>query len=123
MAHVLEQVKPEEELGLVAYREQFLLYLDRPIVNFGHRRSFEGAQEYYDAAAWLNGSGSRVLLVPEAAVRECFPTARKSEESSRTAWYLVRGAASSDCAARGDAARASKLPVRLVRPMPVGGGK
>ena len=25
--------------------------------------------------------------------------------------------------ARGDAARASKLPVRLVRPMPVGGGK
>jgi len=51
---MLEQVKPEEELALVAYKEQFLLYLDRPTVNFGHRRWLEGPQESYDAAAWLN---------------------------------------------------------------------
>ena len=45
MRAVLAQVKPGEELALVAYKEQFLLYLDRPTVNFGHRRWLEGPQE------------------------------------------------------------------------------
>ena len=35
---VLTQVNADEQLALVAYKEQFLLYLDRPTVNFGHRR-------------------------------------------------------------------------------------
>ena len=51
---MLAQVKPTKSSRLVAYKEQFLLYLDRPTVNFGHRRWLEGPQESYDAAAWLN---------------------------------------------------------------------
>ena len=51
---MLAQVQAGEQLALVAYKEQFLLYLDRPTVNFGHRRWLEGPQESYDAAAWLN---------------------------------------------------------------------
>ena len=71
---VLAQVKPEEQLALVAYKEQFLLYLDRPTVNFGHRRWLEGPQESYDAAAWLNAEPNRVLLVPESTTSRhpCF---------------------------------------------------
>jgi 4-amino-4-deoxy-L-arabinose transferase-like glycosyltransferase len=105
---MLTQVEPGEELGLVAYKEQFLLYLDRPTVNFGHRRWLEGPQEMYDASIWLNGAPHRVLLIPEKALEPCFPrpNARLAGRSSDDDWYLVRGTASVECAQKGDAARA-----------------
>lgn len=104
---MLEQVKPEEELALVAYKEQFLLYLDRPTVNFGHRRWLEGPQESYDAAAWLNAGPYRVLLVPAKGLEPCFPAKRTNAgRSSDDDWYLVRGPASEECAAKGDASKA-----------------
>jgi 4-amino-4-deoxy-L-arabinose transferase-like glycosyltransferase len=106
MADVLRQVRAGEVLGLVGYREQFLLHLDRPVVNFGHRRSFEGSQEFYDAAAWLNAGTGRVLLVPAAAAKECFPSAVEGLSASRTEWYLARQPAAEACAAKGDAGRA-----------------
>ena len=110
--NVLTQVKAEEQLALVGYKEQFLLYLDRPTVNFGHRRGFEGAQESYDAAAWLNAAPDRVLLVPAEMFKDegssnCFTgNATLAGESSREEWYLVRAPAASECAAKGQAARA-----------------
>jgi len=103
---MLGQVKPEEELALVAYKEQFLLYLDRPTVNFGHRRWLEGPQENYDAAAWLNAGPFRVLLVPERVAKECFPDGVVAGESSDEKWLLVRGQASAGCASKGDASKA-----------------
>jgi 4-amino-4-deoxy-L-arabinose transferase-like glycosyltransferase len=107
MQHVLEQVKPEEELALVAYKEQFLLYLDRPTVNFGHRRWLEGPQEAYDAAAWLEAGPFRVLLVPASALDPCFPQDRtRAGRASDEDWFLVRGHARQDCAAKGDASKA-----------------
>jgi hypothetical protein len=105
--NALAQVQPSEELALVAYKEQFLLYLDRPTVNFGHRRWREGPQEAYDAAAWLNSGDDRVLLIPGDQLEPCFegPSTRVGV-SSRTEWFLVRGRASAQCAAQGNAARA-----------------
>jgi 4-amino-4-deoxy-L-arabinose transferase-like glycosyltransferase len=119
----LAGVKPNEQLGLVAYKEQFLLYLDRPTVNFGHRRWQEGPQEFYDAAAWLNAGPDRVLLVPEeglvprnrfdasAPIVPCFVAdATPVGVSSEDHWFLVRGPAEADCASRGNAARAIGYP-------------
>jgi 4-amino-4-deoxy-L-arabinose transferase-like glycosyltransferase len=114
---VVAQVDRGEELGLVAYKEQFLLYLDRPTVNFGHRRWLEGPQESYDAAAWLNGGDRRVLLIPKArldpedSIGSCFvanvmPVGRSSSDD----WFLVRAPASAECAAKGNAARAIAYP-------------
>jgi hypothetical protein len=104
---MLDQVQPEEELALVAYKEQFLLYLDRPVVNFGHRRWLEGPQESFDAAAWLNAAPGRVLLMPADTLSPCFPTkGTLAGRSSDDDWYLVRGPASTECAAKGDAGRA-----------------
>jgi 4-amino-4-deoxy-L-arabinose transferase-like glycosyltransferase len=109
---VLAQVKPREELALVGYKEQFLLYLDRPTVNFGHRRGFEGPQESYDAAAWLNAGPERVLLVPFDTLKgedtaECFVAdAEPAGVSSGEEWYLVRAPAAQSCAAKGAATRA-----------------
>jgi 4-amino-4-deoxy-L-arabinose transferase-like glycosyltransferase len=106
MRAVLTQVAPGEELALVAYKEQFLLYLDRPVVNFGHRRWLEGPQESYDAAAWLSEDAQRVLLVPERHLNPCFAGNPLSVgRSSDDEWFLVR-AASAECAAKGHSTRA-----------------
>ncbi len=110
---MLAKVKPDEELALVAYKEQFLLYLDRPTVNFGHRRFLEGPQEAYDAAAWLNAAEHRVLLVPQDQMKECFPdTSLPAGETSDEQWYLVHAPASSACAEKGVATRAIHYDVQ-----------
>jgi hypothetical protein len=99
----------------VAYKEQFLLYLDRPTVNFGHRRSFEGGQETFDASAWLNAAQDRVLLVPETPFKKygCFQAnAVKAGRTSDEDWYLVRAPAVQSCAEKGDAARAITYAAR-----------
>jgi hypothetical protein len=103
---MLAQVKPGEELGLVAYKEQFLLYLDRPTVNFGHRRWLEGPQEAFDAAAWLAAAPNRVLLVPDDTLEPCFTNLEAIGRSSREHWHLVRAPAAPACVAKGDASRA-----------------
>jgi 4-amino-4-deoxy-L-arabinose transferase-like glycosyltransferase len=110
---VLAQLKPEEELALLAYKEQFLLYLDRPTVNFGHRRWLEGPHESYDASAWLNAAPHRVMLVPADKLQPCFPSnATLAGSSSSEDWYLVRGPAAEECAAKGNAARAIQYDLR-----------
>jgi len=104
---VLAQIRADEELALVAYKEQFLLYLDRPTVNFGHRRWVEGPQEAYDAAAWLNAGSRRVMLMPSDLLHPCFSSnATLAGSSSGEDWYLVRGSATLECASKGQLARA-----------------
>jgi 4-amino-4-deoxy-L-arabinose transferase-like glycosyltransferase len=104
---VLTQVTLDEQLALLAYKEQFLLYLDRPTVNFGHRRFLEGPQEAYDASAWLNAAPNRVVLVPADQLTPCFRKhAWLAGEASGERWYLARSPAESSCVERGDAQRA-----------------
>jgi 4-amino-4-deoxy-L-arabinose transferase-like glycosyltransferase len=93
-----------EELGFVAYREQYLLHLKRSVVNFGHARWREHNQEAYDAAAWLAAKRHRMLLV-DLRVRElCFPmaTAQDAGQANREQWFLVSGSADAGCAAQGN---------------------
>ena len=101
-------VAADTDLGLVAYKEQFLLYLNRPIVNFGHARWREGEQEAYDASAWLNDAPGRALLVPESLLTPCFVgTSRQpAGESSGDRWVLVRGEAERGCVEKGNRLRA-----------------
>ena len=114
MEQVQAQVQPGEQLALVAYKEQFLLYLAGPSVNFGHRRWLEGEQEGYDASAWLTAAPNRVLLVPQDQLKECFGAyARLAGEASDEKWFLVRAPASESCAAKGDAGRAIYYPTQL----------
>lgn len=113
-AQFLAQLRPGEQLGLAAYKEQFLLYLDRPTINFGHRRWQEGEQESLDASAWLNAGEHRVLLMPEKMLKPCFEEATFAGESSDDDWYLVRGRADTRCADRGDLRKAIRY-ARLTR--------
>jgi 4-amino-4-deoxy-L-arabinose transferase-like glycosyltransferase len=101
-------VPADTDLGLLAYKEQFLLYLNRPIVNFGHARWREGSQEAFDASAWLNDAPGRALLLPESALTPCFVSTSKqlAGEASGDRWVLIRGEAERSCAEKGDRSRA-----------------
>jgi hypothetical protein len=96
------------DFALMGYKEQFLLYLQRPVVNFGHARWREGPQESYDAAAWLAAAPGRVLLISEESLKPCFIGTEQQVAgvSSGDRWLLVRGRPAEECASRGSAARA-----------------
>jgi 4-amino-4-deoxy-L-arabinose transferase-like glycosyltransferase len=105
---MLAQVSRDETLGLYAYKEQFLLYLDRSTVNFGHSRWKEGLQEAYDASAWLAGGADRVLLIPDHMIEPCFAgtSNRPAGFASGGTWLLARGRPADRCVRQGDASRA-----------------
>jgi 4-amino-4-deoxy-L-arabinose transferase-like glycosyltransferase len=113
MATVQAQVADDERLGLLAYKEQFLLHLERDIVNFGHARWREGDAEAYDAARWLVAQPGRVLLVPDYFLDTCFSNSAQTPigESSRNVWFLVRGTASASCVEQGNEHKAIAYPV------------
>jgi hypothetical protein len=96
-------LSPGHELGFVAYKEQYLLYITRPIVNFGHARWREAEQEANDAAAWLAADPERMLLVEEPTRRRCFASAQSLavDSANRIMWSLVSGSANPECARRG----------------------
>jgi 4-amino-4-deoxy-L-arabinose transferase-like glycosyltransferase len=96
------------EIGWIGAREQYLLHMRRPSVNFGHSRWRERADEIDDAAAWLAASSNRALLIDRDLVAPCFGDDRVSEidEANRNQWVLVTGVPESACVERGDASRA-----------------
>ena len=96
------------ETGLVAYREQYLIYITRPITNFGHRRSTRDGQEADDAARWLNDAANRVLVVDDRVLAACFTgsPATAVGHANRRDWFVVRPPANEECARRGDPAAA-----------------
>ncbi|MEO7774583.1 MAG: glycosyltransferase family 39 protein [Steroidobacteraceae bacterium] len=99
-------------LALVGYKEQFLLYLQRPLLNFGHRRAREGLQEEYDAAAWLNAAPDRVLLVAADNMKACFGASPRQQTGRGRSerWYFVTAPAKTECAAAGNPERPILYP-------------
>lgn len=99
MARVAGVIGPGREIGIVAWREQFALHADRPVVTFGYgRRDLD--QESVDAAAWVAGSPNRWLMVPKESLESCFAEEKAIQLGSRSRriWYLVRSdAIRSDC--------------------------
>jgi 4-amino-4-deoxy-L-arabinose transferase-like glycosyltransferase len=96
------------EVGIAGYKEQYLLYLTRPLVNFGHARWQEAEQEAADAAAWLNAVPGRALVVDSATRERCFGNAQAAEidEANGKQWFVVSGKAEPQCAVRGNLASA-----------------
>ena len=104
VAAALAHAPRGHELGMVAYKEQFLLYLDRPMLTFGYRRWREGSQESYDAARWINEKPNRALLLDEQQQARCFHGAATLEFAgiaSGLRWSWVTAPADASCAALG----------------------
>lgn len=103
ITRVEERDDPDAELGFVAFKEQYLLNVHRPIVHFGHARWREPEQEAADAALWLSRSDRRQLVVNENIRQLCFgeASAEPLGLANRVEWYIVRGQPKADCVARG----------------------
>lgn len=107
MHRALAAVPRGMALGLVDYKYQFLLYLERPVVNFGHRRWLDPLNEEHDASRWLDGAPRRVLLMPRSHLEPCFAHSPRQPlgTSAGEHWLLVGPPASLACAALGDPRR------------------
>ena len=106
-AHFVQRVEqlsdPTWELGFVAFKEQYLLNVRRPVVHFGHARWREAAQEAFDAARWLNSNERRQLVVSAHVKELCFPKAHSTAlgVANRVSWFLVEGGPEPSCVDRG----------------------
>ncbi|MCC7199255.1 MAG: glycosyltransferase family 39 protein [Gammaproteobacteria bacterium] len=101
----VEQVGADaDELALVGYKEQYLLYFTRPVISFGYRRWRTGGGDDEDAAAWVTARPGRWVLVEDARRAKCFAgsPARHVGDANRLTWYLVSAPADADCVKRGD---------------------
>jgi 4-amino-4-deoxy-L-arabinose transferase-like glycosyltransferase len=103
VARIEQAADPMQEVGLVAFKEQYVLNAHRDIVHFGHARWREGEQEMADAALWLSDRPGRQLVINDYARARCFSNAPVESlgQANRTDWYLVRGGADPSCVARG----------------------
>jgi hypothetical protein len=109
MAEVEQASAGIAELGLVGAKEQYLLELRRPSVNFGHARWQEKEAEAADAAAWFAAKPGRALLVHEKTLAICFQGMQAQElgRANRQHWFLMTGGSPDPaCIARGDLRRA-----------------
>ncbi len=103
VARIEQVADPHQEIGLVAFKEQYVLNARRDIVHFGHARWREAEQEMADAALWLSGKPGRQLVINDFARTRCFSNAPMESlgQANRTDWYLVRGGGDPSCVARG----------------------
>jgi len=88
MEALREKMPPGTELGLIQWKEQFLLYLDRPVTHFGHRRPYE--ESLADGIAWMSAAPGRLALIDDDEPG-CFDptTAIDLGFAHRRHWYLV----------------------------------
>jgi 4-amino-4-deoxy-L-arabinose transferase-like glycosyltransferase len=122
IARVQHAADPAHELALVAFKEQYLLYLHRPIVHFGHARWRERQQEAADAARWLSERDDRQLVVNTEMKELCFSRAESTPlgEANRTEWFLVFGGTDANCVQQGDARAAIRYePPKVIEVMKV----
>jgi hypothetical protein len=103
VARIEQTADPHQELGLVAFKEQYVLQAHREIVHFGHARWREAEQEMADAALWLSGKPGRQLVINDQARAACFHDAQTQPlgDANRSEWFLVKGGADQACVARG----------------------
>lgn len=107
----------ERPLGLLGWREQFLLHNEREIVHFGYRRA-NVVQEAFDAAAWVAADPTRVLLVSGPARERCFgnSTAQLVAFAHRRYWFIVDASdVRGECITRGNPGRAMGYPTAQPR--------
>lgn len=78
------------ELGLVGWKEQHILFADRPVVHFGFRRR-DWRAELHDGLVWLLNGDNRYLLVTDKYPSKCIDLGRAENMGyrHRQNWYLV----------------------------------
>ena len=93
MAEVSQKVPAEDELLIVKFREQFLLFADRPIQHWRYQEQDQVQIE--QSAAWIQAAPQRWLLAPARMLDPCFDAARGQALGLRhgEVWTLYRAEA------------------------------
>jgi len=90
MQQVGQQLAPEDELLLTNFREQFLLFADRPLSHFAYLQSDK--PQVTDAAIWVQASAHRWVLGPINNLSKCFIAEKGVNLGQRHGddWYLFQ---------------------------------
>ena len=89
MLQVEQRLPPGAELGLIYFKEQFLLFSQRPLTHFSYLAPL--LQQEQNAWIWMREAPGRHLLVPNGAELGCFDGARAVSlgEAHRREWMLL----------------------------------
>ncbi|MDT4853092.1 hypothetical protein FQZ97_873460 [compost metagenome] len=89
MQAVEQHLPPGAELGLIAFKEQFLLFSQRPLTHFSYLAPL--LQQEQNAWIWMREAPQRHLLVPTDAELSCFDVSRAVSlgEAHRREWVLL----------------------------------
>ncbi|GAB3736121.1 glycosyltransferase family 39 protein [Silanimonas algicola] len=94
MATVAARLPTDADLGLVAWTEQMRLQADRPVTDFGFKRS--GKAQWRSAIPWLGTApGDRWVLARTDTIPACIERSRVIDVgvANRRSWSLVPGGA------------------------------
>ena len=90
MAEVQQKVPAGDELLIVKFREQFLLFAQRPIEHWSYQEQDE--VQVRQSALWVNGNAHRWLLAPASLLDPCFDATKGEKLGDRhgESWTLYR---------------------------------
>ena len=88
MELVEQKLAPTTELGLLQFKEQFLLFSHRPLTHFSYLAPLE--EQERNAWRWMHEAPNRFLLVPTDAKLTCLDAARTVSlgEAHRREWVI-----------------------------------
>ena len=92
MQRLEQRLEPGREVGLLLFKEQFLLFSHRPLVHFSYLAPLE--EQERNAWLWMKEDPSRVLLVPKPLGLHCFDGTKRQElgDAHRREWALLDAA-------------------------------
>lgn len=113
MQKLERSVAPGAEVGMLEFKEQFLLFADRPLVHFSYLAPL--SRQEWNAWRWMRADPARMLLLPDDVALRCFDLAKKRVlgEAHRRNWVLLdASAARESCDAAADRAPYRYVPLK-----------
>ena len=93
MAQLEQRLDHSHEVGLLKFKEQFLLFSQRPLVHFSYLDPAE--EQERNAWQWMRENPQRVLLLPDSLALTCFDISRAQVLGTehRRDWVLLDASA------------------------------
>lgn len=113
MQELERRVAPEVEVGMLEFKEQFLLFADRPLVHFSYLAPLQ--RQEWNSWRWMRAEPTRVLLLPDDLALRCFDLTKKRVlgEAHRRSWVLLdASSARESCDVATDRAPYRYIPVK-----------
>ena len=108
------RVGPAAQVGLLEFKEQFLLFAARPLVHFSYLAPL--AEQERRAWHWMRADPTRVLLLPDRLALQCFDLSQQRSlgQAHRRNWILLDASAMRErCDGPADAVSYRYVPLKL----------